>query len=70
VPDALELLAAVDAYLVCVRAGRTRLPQLEALHDVLARQPAKPGGVVITGATAENYELGGYEDNYTAGARA
>ncbi|MFL5831939.1 MAG: hypothetical protein ACJ76X_18635 [Solirubrobacteraceae bacterium] len=70
VPDTLELLDAVDAYLVCVRAGRTRLAQLDAMRDVLRRQPMKPGAVVITGATADNYELGGYEDNYTAGARA
>lgn len=66
VADALELLTLVDAYLVCVRAGRTRLPELDAMRELLERVPERPGGVVVTGVAKDVYELGGYADDYTA----
>jgi capsular exopolysaccharide synthesis family protein len=66
VPDAMELLTLVDAYLVCVRAGSTRLPELDAMRELLQRVPERPGGVVVTGVAKGRYELGGYADDYTA----
>lgn len=60
VPDSLEILPLVEAWLVCVRAGRTTLPELDALKETLARLPAKPAGAVITGVSRREYQAVGY----------
>jgi capsular exopolysaccharide synthesis family protein len=68
VPDALEILPLVNAWLICVRAGQTTLPELDALRGILARLPAKPGGAVITGVSKREYRAVGYvaEGQYAA----
>ncbi|HWE34659.1 MAG TPA: division plane positioning ATPase MipZ [Solirubrobacteraceae bacterium] len=64
VADALELVPLVDSYVVCLRAGRTKLAQLSATRQVLERLPARPGGVVITGVAKGSYQREGYDGYY------
>lgn len=68
VPDALEILPLVQAWLVCVRAGQTTLPELDALKETLARLPSKAAGAVITGVSKREYQAVGYvtERRYAA----
>jgi Mrp family chromosome partitioning ATPase len=58
VPDALEVLPLVDACVVCVRAGRTTLSQLDATRGLLSRASAGPAGVVVTGVAKHTYRSG------------
>ena len=68
VADALEILPLVQAWLVCVRAGQTTLPELDALRETLTRLPAKAAGAVITGVSKREYQAVGYvtERRYAA----
>ncbi len=56
-PDALEILPYVDACLICVRAGETALPQLDATRELLARLPARPAAAAITGISRRRFQV-------------
>jgi capsular exopolysaccharide synthesis family protein len=60
VADTLELLPLVDAYVVCVRSGRTRRQDLTALRAVLSRLPKQPIGGVATGLARRDLATGAY----------
>jgi Mrp family chromosome partitioning ATPase len=64
VADALEIVPVVDAYVICLRAGRTKLAQLTAARALLERLPKRPGGAVITGVTKSLYRLDGADGYY------
>jgi Mrp family chromosome partitioning ATPase len=64
VADALEIVPLVDAYVICLRAGRTRLAQLSATRRLLDRLPERPGGAVVTGVAIGRYQLEGYDGYY------
>jgi Mrp family chromosome partitioning ATPase len=64
VADALEIVPLVDAYVVCLRAGHTRLAQLSATRRLLDRLPERPGGAVVTGVARGRYQLEGYDGYY------
>jgi capsular exopolysaccharide synthesis family protein len=65
VPDTLEILPLVDAYLICVREGRTTRTDVSALRTLLGRLPPKPAGCVTTGVPQRDYKASGYYDYYT-----
>ena len=64
VPDTLEILPLVDAYLICIREGRTTRTDVSALRTLLARLPPKPSGCVTTGVPQRDYKTSGYYDYY------
>lgn len=69
VADTLELLPAVDAALVCVRADRTTREQAAAMKRSVERLPSRPIGVVVTGVRAGSeldYGYYSYSYAYTA----
>jgi Mrp family chromosome partitioning ATPase len=68
VADALEIVPLVDAYVLCLRAGHTRLAQLSATKRLLDRLPKRPGGAVITGVAPGRYQLEGYDGYYREAA--
>ncbi|MDQ6778281.1 MAG: Wzz/FepE/Etk N-terminal domain-containing protein [Actinomycetota bacterium] len=65
VPDTLEILPLVDAYLICIREGRTTSTDVSALRTLLRRLPPKPSGCVTTGVPQRDYKASGYYDYYT-----
>jgi Mrp family chromosome partitioning ATPase len=48
VADAIEVAAAVDAVLICVRVGNTRRDKLSQLRELLAWRGIAPVGFVLT----------------------
>jgi Mrp family chromosome partitioning ATPase len=64
VADALEIMPLVDAYVVCLRAGKTRIAQVNATKRILERLPERPGAAVVTGIAKGRYQLEGYDGYY------
>lgn len=62
VADPLELVAATEAVLLCVRVQRTTREQVHAARSALSHVPERPYGVVVTGLRPgdETYEYYGY----------
>lgn len=65
VPDTLEILPFVDAYLVCVREGSTTRTNVSTLRTLLKRLPPKPSGCVTTGVPKRDHTASGYYDYYS-----
>jgi tyrosine-protein kinase len=61
VADTLEVLEAVDAVVVCVRASRTTRDQASAARRALGVFRDKPAGLVVTGVREDRYPAYGYE---------
>jgi tyrosine-protein kinase len=71
VVDALELVTGSDGVLFCVRAGRTTREQARAAAEALAKLPARPTGVVVTGLRAsEDQAYGSYSYIYGEAPKA
>jgi succinoglycan biosynthesis transport protein ExoP len=66
VPDTLEVLPQVDAFLICIREGRTTRTDVAALKTLIARLPSKATGCVTTGVPHRDYKASGYYDYYTS----
>ncbi len=70
VVDTRELIPQVDAVVLCVRTSRTTRSQAHAAREALARLPARPTGIVLTGIRprdAEGYSYY-YSEEYAAKA--
>ncbi len=65
VPDTLEILPLVDAYLVCVREGVSKRTDVAATRAILARLPARSCGGVTTGMSRHESKASGYYDYYS-----
>ena len=60
VADTLELLPLVDGLLLCVRLEQTTREQAAAARATLARLPARPTGIVVTGVSPKGDAYGSY----------
>ena len=60
VADTLELVPAVDGLLLCVRIEQTTREQAVAAKTTLARLPARPTGIVVTGVSPGTDSYGSY----------
>jgi succinoglycan biosynthesis transport protein ExoP len=63
VADSLEIVASVDAVLVCVRAQQTTREELRAAHAALSNLPDRPMGAILTGmrrGDPDAYDYYGY----------
>jgi polysaccharide biosynthesis transport protein len=68
VGDALALSAKVDAILLVARIDRLRRPIIRELHRTLEASPARPLGLIITAADAdESYGYGYYSKQRYSG---
>lgn len=65
VADAREILPHVDAVVVCARENETKREEALAAKAALARFPARPTGVVITGVRPERDDTEVYSYSYT-----
>jgi Mrp family chromosome partitioning ATPase len=67
VAEAMEMAAAVDTVLLCVRLGNTRREKLNQLREMLARRGIIPAGFVVT-TRVDTLAHGAYEDAYAGKA--
>lgn len=58
--DPLELMAHVDAVLVCVRLSSSTAEEARAVKDAIALLPERPSGLVVTGAGSSDAYYGYY----------
>ncbi len=58
--DPLELMAHVDAVLVCVRLSSSTADEARAVKDAIALLPERPSGLVVTGAGSSDAYYGYY----------
>lgn len=68
VADTLELMQLADAVVLCTRTAKTTREQAQAARDSLARFPARPTGVVVTGIRRGEgvYNYGAYAEKSPA----
>jgi receptor protein-tyrosine kinase len=64
VVDPLEIVAQVDAVLVCARAGQTTRDEARAARAALAHMPERPMGAVLTGLRRSGADAYGYYYGY------
>jgi capsular exopolysaccharide synthesis family protein len=64
VVDPLELVAEVDAAIVCVRAQRTTMDQLRDVRAALGNLPPRPVGAVLTGLPRSGPDSYGHYHGY------
>jgi Mrp family chromosome partitioning ATPase len=60
VVDALQLVPVVDCVLLCLRSSETNRDQARAAKAALARFPARPTGIVVTGLRSGDLVEYGY----------
>lgn len=58
--DPLELMAHVNAVLICVRLTSSTAEEARAVTDAIALLPARPSGLVVTGAGSSDAYYGYY----------
>lgn len=64
VSDTLEMLAAVDAVVVCAREAKTKREEAAAVKTALDRFPERAVGVVVTGVKPSRHEYEVYSYSY------
>jgi capsular exopolysaccharide synthesis family protein len=62
--DSLELIAQVDAAIVCVRAQQTTVDQIRTTRAALANLPGRPTGAVLTGVRRRGPDSYDYYQGY------